>query len=87
MYKVDISKIGTSYVNKTANNLQKVFDYLSAKAKNSTKPIILFMDEVDSLAISRDKDHDSSENSKTTTTLLKIIQEVLVRKLKNHIGY
>ena len=75
MYKVDISKIGTSYVNKTANNLQKVFDYLSAKAKNSTKPIILFMDEVDSLAISRDKDHDSSENSKTTTTLLKIIQE------------
>lgn len=75
MYKIDISKIGSSYVNKTANNLQNIFDALASQAKKSKKPIILFMDEVDSLAIKRDKDHDSSENLKTTTTLLKIIQE------------
>lgn len=75
MYKIDISKIGSSYVNKTAINLQNAFDYLAKQAKTSKKPVILFMDEVDSLAIKRDKDHDSSENLKTTTTLLKIVQD------------
>ena len=75
MYKIDISKIGSSFVNKTANNLQNAFEYVAKQAKISKKPVILFMDEVDSLAIKRDKDHDSSENLKTTTTLLKIVQE------------
>ena len=75
MYKMDVSKLGSSYVNKTANNIQAAFDFLANKTQTTKKPVILFMDEVDSLAIKRDKDHDSSENLKTTTTLLKIIRE------------
>lgn len=76
MYKMDVSKLGSSYVNKTAQNIQSAIDSLIHLASVKDEPILLFMDEVDSLAINRDKTSDSSENLKTTTTLLKMLDQV-----------
>ena len=76
MFKLDISKAGSKYVNQTANNIEKAFSYIKLCAKKTDKPILLFMDEVDSLAIKRDGQATSSaENLKTTTTLLKLLDE------------
>jgi len=76
MYKMDVSKVGSKYVNQTANNIQEAFDYLSTISNDSKKPILLFMDEVDSLARKRtDSEMASGEDFKTTTTLLKLLDE------------
>ncbi len=76
MYKMDVSKIGSKFVNQTASNIQNAFDYLEKITKNTGKPVLLFMDEIDSLAINRKTNSDdSSENLKTTSTLLKLVQE------------
>ena len=75
MYKMDLSKIGSSYVNQTAKNIQGAFDFLKAQAQKDNKPVLLFIDEVDSLVRKRQSDEQSAEDSKTTTTLLKLIHE------------
>jgi len=75
MYKMDVSKVGSSYTNKTSINIEKAFDTLSKVAKKDAKPVILFMDEIDSLAFERGSlKSESGENSKTTSTLLKKIE-------------
>jgi len=76
MYKMDVSKAGSRYVNQTANNLQTAFDGLAKKVEKTGKQCILFMDEVDALAIKRSEDsYSSDENLKTTTTLLKLVEQ------------
>ncbi len=76
MYKMDVSKIGSKFVNQTATNIQKAFEYLGQITQETQKPVLLFMDEIDSLAIKRETaSGGSSENLKTTSTLLKLIQE------------
>ena len=76
MYKLDISKAGSKFVNQTAVNIQSAFDLLAQKAQKTGKPVLLFMDEVDSLAIKRnDSDLSSGENLKATTTLLKLVEQ------------
>lgn len=76
MYKMDVSKVGSKYVNQSANNIQQVFSYLTNVAKDSPKPILLFMDEVDSLARNRSaSESSSSEDIKVVTTLLKLLDE------------
>ena len=72
---MDVSKLGSSYVNKTAQNIQAAIDSLVQIADSKDKPILLFMDEVDSLAIKRDKSSDTGENLKTTATLLKMLDQ------------
>ena len=74
MFKMNVSQIGGIHVNESANNLEKAFNYLAKVAKKSDKPVLLFMDEVDSLARSREKNTNSSEDAKTITTLLKHIE-------------
>ena len=76
MYMMDVSKVGSMFVNKTSNNIQDAFEFLYKRARESQKPIILFMDEVDALAKDRDDSttRGSMENSKTTTTLLKLVE-------------
>ena len=74
MYKMDVSKVGSLYVNQTANNIEKAFDYLARLSESEKKPILLFMDEVDSLASKRNGDPGSSrEDLKSTTTILRLI--------------
>ncbi len=76
LYKMDISKIGSKYINETSTNIQKAFDALCKIAKENNKPVLLFMDEADSLAISRGFNQDqNTENSKATTTMLKVIEK------------
>ena len=74
MYKLDVSKAGSKYVNQTSINIQKAFDALKDKAAKNGKPVLLFMDEVDSLAMSRGDVMHSDENMKTVTTLLKLVE-------------
>ena len=74
MYKLDVSKAGSKYVNQTSINIQKAFDSLKDKAQKTGKPVLLFMDEVDSLAMSRGDVMRSDENMKTVTTLLKLVE-------------
>jgi len=75
MYMMDVSKVGSMYVNKTSNNIQEAFEFIFKAAKDSQKPIILFMDEIDALAKNRNEPVGSSgENSKATTTLLKLVE-------------
>ncbi len=76
LYKMDVSKIGSKWVNQTGNNIQRAFDFLEKTVQINQKPCILFMDEIDSLAISREgaSSGGSSENLKTTATLLKLIE-------------
>lgn len=74
MYQLDVSKAGSKYVNQTSNNIQKAFDFLTERSKYDKKPVILFMDDIDSLALSRNSSSGSGENHKTTGTLLKLIE-------------
>ncbi|MBQ2984383.1 MAG: ATP-binding protein [Candidatus Gastranaerophilales bacterium] len=76
MYRLDVSKIGSKYVNQSANNLEGAFEFLKYKASKQDKPILLFMDEVDSLAKNRSNfAGDSSEDLKVVTTLLKHVEQ------------
>ena len=76
MYKMDVSKLGSMYVNQTSKNIEKAFTNLALLTKKINKPVILFMDEADSLAINRAGSQGASaENLKTTATLLKMIEE------------
>ncbi len=77
LYKMDISKLGSCYINQTSVNIQDAFEYLAQIAKKNGKPVLLFMDEVDALAINRDakSNNASTENTKATTTLLKMIEQ------------
>jgi len=82
MYKMDVSKIGSKYVNESANNIDKAFNKVFQIADQSEKPTVLFMDEVDSLAIQRSESFGgSSENLKTTSTLLKFLDKAKEKKL------
>ena len=75
MYKMDIAKLGSKYINQTSNNIDKAFKVLSMLTKHTGKPAILFMDEVDSLVIKRDNAvGNSPENLKATATILKLIE-------------
>ena len=75
MYTMDVSKVGSKWVNKSANNVRDAFEYIFNKASISEKPVILFMDEVDSLAFERSSNSvGSQEDSKVVTTLLKMVE-------------
>lgn len=76
VYKMDVSKVGSKFVNQTANNIQEVFNYLLQVSKKSPRPVLLFMDEVDSLARNRSFNQSGSgEDIKTTATLLKLLDD------------
>ncbi len=75
MYTMDVSKVGSMWINKSSNNVREAFEYIFQKAKESQTPIILFMDEVDSLAFDRSSSTSGAqEDSKVVTTLLKMVE-------------
>ena len=77
MYMLDVSKIGSSYINESAKNIGTIFDYIKEKAQNSQKPIILFMDEMDSLMSKRSGGSNADiESNKVVNTLLTQINEL-----------
>ena len=76
MYSLDLSQVGSSYVNGTAINISKAFEEVEQYAKKSDKPIILFMDEMDSLLTKRSSgESKSDEDNKVVNTLLPLISK------------
>ena len=75
MFKLDISKAGSKFINQTSNNLQEAFDSLKKYSGSTGKKVLLFMDEVDSFAMSRGEFARNDENLKTVSTLLKLVEE------------
>ena len=77
MYKMDISKIGSQYINQTAINITNAFEELRDISKSGKKPTLLFMDEVDSMLTKREGGLNSdSEDNKTVNTLLQHLNSV-----------
>ncbi len=74
VYTLDIGKSGSKYINQTANNIKASFDYVIQSAKILKKPVILFMDEIDSMTMNRTSDIND-ENLKQVATLLKSIEQ------------
>ena len=74
MYKLDLSQVGSTYVNGTVINIAKAFNELEEIAKKSPKPVLLFMDEMDSLMSKRDgSESKSEEDNKVVNALLPLI--------------
>lgn len=74
MYMLDLSQVGSTYVNGTVINIAKAFKELEEIAQKSPKPVLLFMDEMDSLMSKRDgSESKSEEDNKVVNTLLPLI--------------
>lgn len=76
VYTLDIGKAGSKYINQTSKNIKASFDYVKLAAKEQKKPIILFMDEMDSMTMKRSGGADNDENLKQVATLLKSIEDI-----------
>ncbi len=74
LYLLDVSKFGSAYINRTSKNLSKAFDEAIKIAKDTNKPILLFMDEIDTVAFNR-KDNVNSEDLKMIGTLLQCLDK------------
>ena len=53
MLELDLSAIGSKYAYETENTIKYIFDELEKLYKNTKKPSILFMDELDSICANR----------------------------------
>lgn len=72
MYLLKLSKLGSHYVNQTSINIQKAFDEIKEIASKSDKPVILFMDEVDTLGFDRTS-RIENEDLKQVGTMLQAL--------------
>lgn len=75
MYKLKISKLGSTFVNGSANNLQSAYSYIKSIADSTGKPVIMFMDEIETLTPKRDESGKLSEGNKLLGTFLQIMDE------------
>ena len=57
LYELNLANIGTSEAYRTQNNLKEVFDNLEEKYKLTGEPSVLLLDELDSIAMDRQKCH------------------------------
>lgn len=57
LYELNLANIGASEGYRTQNNLKEVFDNLEEKYKLTGEPSILLLDELDSIAMDRQKCH------------------------------
>lgn len=74
VYVMDVGSTGSKFINQTSNNIKRAFDFVKQKGDESEKPVILFMDEMDSLTFNRSSGINE-ENLKQVATLLKSIEE------------
>lgn len=74
VYLMDIGNTGSKFINQTSNNIKKAFDFIKKKGDESEKPVILFMDEMDSMTFERNGGINE-ENLKQVATMLKSIEE------------
>ncbi len=74
VFTLDIGNAGSKYINQTSNNIKLAFDFVQTYAKDLDKPVILFMDEMDSMTFNRSSG-TNDENIKQVATLLKCIEQ------------
>lgn len=81
LYKLKLSKLGSSYINQTPINLQKAFDYLEEVSKEKGTPVFLLMDEIESITAARRENGNGAdlEDTKTVDTLLTLIEEARLK--------
>ncbi len=80
MYKMDLSTVGSTYINGTVLNIKSGFEELKKIASKSEKPVILFMDEMDSMYSKRSEISSSEgglEDNKVVNALLVMINEAI----------
>ena len=75
MFKFKVSRIGSQFVNGSANNLQTAYDYVKEYAKDKPAPVLIFVDEMESLAAKRDVSGKQAEQNKLVGTLLQILDD------------
>jgi len=80
LYKLKVGKAGSCYINQTSNNYEEAFDFAANMAKEKGSPVLLFIDEMDGLTGSRDKD-SSTEDLKQVGTLLNLIETARDRNI------
>ena len=69
LYLLNISNVGSHYINLTAKNLKAAFDKAIEIAQKTEKPCLLFMDEIDSLAFDRDSRMEPDDLKQVATML------------------
>jgi AAA+ superfamily predicted ATPase len=69
LFSIDIATIVSSFLGKTGNNLKVALDYAKSK------PMILLLDEIDSLAKTRNDEADVGETKRIVTVLLQEIEQ------------
>ena len=74
LYKFNISKAGSSFINMTSKNIQAAFDEAIKIAEDTGKPCLLFMDEIDTLGFDRNSRTDN-EDMKQVGTMLQAIDK------------
>jgi len=75
MYKFKVSKVGSTFVNGSSIQTQEAYDYIKDIAKESGKPVLMMMDEMESLTARRDSSGTHAEGNKLVSTLLQIIDQ------------
>lgn len=80
MFLFKVSQAGSSYINETSKNYEKVFNLAAKKAKDTDKPVILFIDEIDGVAKDR-SNRDDGEDLKQMGTLLDLIANARSRNI------
>ncbi len=75
MYMLNISKAGSEYINMTAKNLKSAFDAAIRISEKQQKPVLVFMDEIDSLGFDRGA-QTWPEDIKQVATMLQCIDQV-----------
>lgn len=69
LVKVRFDALFSSYLGETAGNLRKVFDLFKQQ------PVVLFLDECDTIARTRDERNDVGEMPRVVNTLLQFLEE------------
>ncbi len=77
LFKMKVSKVGSKFVNQSANNIQAGFDYALKVAEDTGKPVFLMLDEMETLTSERRTPSGSSEDNKVVSTLLQALDDVL----------
>lgn len=78
MYKLKISNIGSSYVNGSSKNLQEAYAFLKSQANATGKPVIMFIDEIETFTAKRDESGLHAEDNKLLGTFLQIMDDARV---------
>lgn len=75
MYMIDLSQVGSTFVNGTVINIAKAFNEAAQIAQGLDKPLLLFMDEMDSILSKRDDSTGANkEDSKVVNSMLPLIE-------------